>query len=458
MEKTNKENNFLSFIIILTLIVLTLIFFLIPKVKLNGNAKEVININTVYKDKSIKSNLIKKFTITNNINIKKVGNYTIHYKYNSPFLKFNIIRKVKVKDLKKPIIILKGKTSEYYCKGEDYKELGYYAYDNLDGNITHKVKAKRKEDYIEYSVKDKALNKTIIKRKIIEKDKKSPNLILNGSNIVYVKLNNNYNDPFANAYDNCDKDLTKKIKLTGIVNTSKVGDYPLTYSVTDKSGNKQETKRIVKVRKPLENGVIYLTFDDGPKDATTSSILDILKEKNVKATFFVTMNGSDDLIRRIVNEGHSIGIHTATHRYDIIYSSVENFFTDIEEVKNRIYSLTNIKTNLLRFPGGSSNTISKKYKEGIMSNLIKEVINKGYQYYDWNIESGDSSFATNKDKLYQRVTSLISKDKPNVILMHDIKTYTKDALPSIIDYAKSNGYTFDIITKDTMMITQRVNN
>src|SRR5699024_8931981 len=128
---------------------------------------------------------------------------------------------------------------------------------------------------------------------------------------------------------------------------------------------------------------IYLTFDDGPRDGTTDVILDILKEKGVKATFFVTMNGNDSLIKRIVDEGHSIGIHTASHKYDIIYASRDNYFNDLEQVHKRIYDITGVDSKLIRFPGGSSNTISKKYSEGIMSTLTKEVLNKGYQYYDW---------------------------------------------------------------------------
>ena len=170
------------------------------------------------------------------------------------------------------------------------------------------------------------------------------------------------------------------------------------------------------------------------------------------------MNGNGSLIKRIVDEGHSIGIHTASHKYDIIYASRDNYFNDLEQVHKRIYDITGVDSKLIRFPGGSSNTISKKYSEGIMSTLTKEVLNKGYQYYDWNVDSGDASFATNPHKLYNSVVNSISHDKYNVILMHDTKTYTRDALSSIIDYCLSNGYSFDSLDIDTMPIRQRLNN
>ena len=176
-------------------------------------------------------------------------------------------------------------------------------------------------------------------------------------------------------------------------------------------------------------------------------------------TFFdLSPLGSDSLIKRIVDEGHSIGIHTASHRYDIIYASVDNYFNDLEQVKDRIYNISGVETKLVRFPGGSSNTISKKYKEGIMTTLVNDILNKGYQYYDWNVDSGDASFATNPTKLYNSVINSISHDKYNVILMHDTKTYTRDALSKIIDYSLTNGYSFDSIDIDTMLVRQRLNN
>ena len=115
-------------------------------------------------------------------------------------------------------------------------------------------------------------------------------------------------------------------------------------------------------------------------------------------------------------------------------------------------------TKIIRFPGGSSNTVSRKYKEGIMSILTKEVLKRGYKYFDWNINSGDAGVTTNPLEEVSLVTSKLSKEKENVVLMHDIKTHTKEALRDIIRYGKENGYTFLPLTMDDDILTQKVNN
>ena len=143
-----------------------------------------------------------------------------------------------------------------------------------------------------------------------------------------------------------------------------------------------------------ESKVIYLTFDDGPS-RNTSYILDVLKSENVKATFFITGKGSDYIIKREYEEGHSIGLHTYSHNYKAIYSKVDAYFKDIEAVNQRLCDITTTRSKIVRFAGGSSNTISRRYKKGIMSELTKEVIARGYKYYDWNIDSGDASGVSN---------------------------------------------------------------
>ena len=419
--------------------------------------------NSKYYDEGIEAHFISKneknkIKVVSNVNTSKKGTYEVKYIYKNSLYTYEIKRTVIVEDLQAPSIVLNGNKTEYYCPNGKYEEVGYKAYDNVDGNITDLVKITKNKGEIIYEVKDSSNNKSVVTRKLKKKDNEKPNITLNGSNTVFVSLNESYMEDGAVALDNCDLDISNNIVITNNIDISKVGDYEVKYIVKDSSNNKSLVIREVKVRKLLDPNTIYLTFDDGPREGTTDVILDVLKEKGVKATFFVTNNGSDELIKRIVNEGHSIGIHTASHRYDVIYASVDNYFNDLELVKQRIYNLTGINTNLIRFPGGSSNTISKKYSEGIMSILTSEVLKRGYQYYDWNIESGDSSFATNKIKLYNSVTSKLSHDKYNVILMHDTKTYTRDSLAEIIDYAYSNGYNFSAISSSDMLVRQKVNN
>ena len=164
------------------------------------------------------------------------------------------------------------------------------------------------------------------------------------------------------------------------------------------------------------------------------------------------------LIKREYDEGHTVALHSASHDYSYIYSSVDNYFNDLKTVHDRVLNITGYDSRIIRFPGGSSNTISRKYQNGIMSYLTKEVLNRSYRYFDWNISSGDAGETTDSHEVVKNVTTKLSHDKVNVILMHDIKSYTRDALKEIIEYGKNNGYTFDKLDEHNEMITQKVNN
>ena len=153
-----------------------------------------------------------------------------------------------------------------------------------------------------------------------------------------------------------------------------------------------------------------------------------------------------------------MALHTASHNYSYIYSSVDNYYSDLYSVRERVKRLTGKDADIIRFPGGSSNTISRKYSEGIMSILTSDVLKRGFRYYDWNLASGDAGEFHTADEVYHYVISHLSKERINVVLMHDIKPYTRDALRRIIQYGKENGYVFNKITSKTEMLTQRVNN
>jgi len=215
-------------------------------------------------------------------------------------------------------------------------------------------------------------------------------------------------------------------------------------------------------KKKSNEGVIWLTFDDGPSANITPKVLDILKKENVKATFFVInySDSNEDLLKRAVAEGHTIGIHGYSHEYSKIYKSKETFMNNVYTLQDRIYKSTGVKTMYTRFPGGSSNTVSRKYCKGIMTELTKEMLAKGFKYYDWNISSGDAGGAKNAKDVYKNVTKNLSKKRGNMVLMHDFGGNKKglEALPDIIKYAKKEGYTFAKIDDDTPMYAQHVNN
>lgn len=209
-------------------------------------------------------------------------------------------------------------------------------------------------------------------------------------------------------------------------------------------------ERTVIVYKEGGEGVIYLTFDDGPSSTgSTTKILNILKEKNVKATFFVTGRGPDNLIKREYNEGHTVALHTNSHDYSYVYSSVDNYFNDLLSIQNRVYNITGKKIFIIRFPGGSNNTVSKKYDTDIMNKLKKQVVEKNFTYFDWNVTSRDAGGCKASNCVRDSVIKGLSKSKQNVVLMHDIKMYTADALKEIIEYGQANGYSFRAIEYNT---------
>ena len=291
----------------------------------------------------------------------------------------------------------------------------------------------------------------------------SPIIMLNGEKDIYINTGSNYQELGVKAIDNCDGDITRKVKITGYVNTDKPGIYKLKYQVQDNNKNINETERNIFVEdKRDDKGTIYLTFDDGPSNSITPKILDILKKENIKATFFVINHhtSTDYLIKRIHNEGHTIGLHSYTHDYSYIYSSADNYFNDLNKIEKKVYKLTGMTSDIIRFPGGSSNLVSKKYTPKIMTNLAKLVEEKGYVYYDWNVESKDAGGVKSSEEVYYNVINSLSKDNINIILLHDFEKnyYTLEALPKIIEYAKQNGYTFNNITNTTTQIKHSINN
>lgn len=368
-----------------------------------------------------------------------------------------VFRIVKVRDIEKPKIKLEQGKNVMVCPGDEYKEPGYIAVDNYDGDITKKVKTSHEDNKYIYEVTDSSNNKTKVVRTVTKGDKEAPKITLKEGDKVYSYVGATFVDPGVEVTDNCDKDIASKVKISNGIDNNKTGIYKVTYIVTDASGNKTEVTREVEV---LEsgNGVIYLTFDDGPKEGTTDVILDILKQYNVKATFFVINTGPDSLIKREFDEGHTVALHSATHDYAYVYSSVDNYFQDLTTISNRVEKITGQKAMFIRFPGGSSNTVSRKYSPGIMSTLSNEVHNRGYKYFDWNVSSGDAGGVTTSDGVYNTTTSQLSKDRSNMILFHDIKPYTRDALARIIEFGKQNGYRFERITERTEEVHQRINN
>lgn len=459
-----KNKNKLILIIGVVLIIFLLIYLFIPFFKLKGKREITLEVNNEYKENGYLTNT-KVLEVSNNINTSKLGTYTVLYKYKKYNKIKETIRVVNIVDKTPPELDLIGNLEINNCS-KSYQEEGYAAFDNYDGDLTQKVEKEIKDGKIIYKVKDSSNNITTKERIFSNIDKEDPIIKLKGSS-VNLKINNKYVEQGYTVTDNCDDDLTSKVEITNNININKEGTYEVIYKVKDKSGNESKEVRKVTVYTPKKcfssvsngkPGVIYLTFDDGPSTKNTARLLDILKEENVKATFFLTdKTNTDYLIKRMYDEGHTIGLHTASHNYKYIYSSTTNFIKDIEKIQEKVARITGEKSSIIRFPGGSSNTVSS-FNPGIMCTLSNMVIEKGYHYFDWNVSSGDAGSGRSKKNTYRNVTNNLSKNRANVVLMHDIYDSTVDAVKDIIKYGKDNGYTFEKITMDTEMYTHYVNN
>ena len=438
--------------------------------ELKGDKLVKIDFRSVYQEKGAKvmifaQDLSKNIKIQGNVDTNIVGKYKITYSYQFGFLPITKTREVQVVDREAPTLELKGKDTQKICPNKEYEEEGYTAVDNYDGDLTSQVERIITDDTIKYKVVDSSGNATIKERRIVKSDVDAPKIYLSSGEVVYVKQGSPYQEFGYTAVDTCDGDLTDQVKVTGTVDTNTIGSYELTYSVSDRQGNRQEVVRKVIVNEQKSSspsgkpGIVYLTFDDGPSGyGSTEKILDVLKEEGVKATFFVTSNGPDAIIKREYDEGHTVALHTATHNYAKVYASVDNYFQDLLQVQERVKNITGHTSTIIRFPGGSNNTVSNKYHKGIMSILKIEVANRGFLYFDWNVDASDAwqcaraKVTDKKTCVYRNVISGLSKEKSNVVLMHDIKDYTADALRDIIHYGKEHGYVFEALTEDVQQV------
>ena len=227
--------------------------------------------------------------------------------------------------------------------------------------------------------------------------------------------------------------------------------------------NKVSENKTAESKTTTSNGksIAYLTFDDGPS-SITNSVLDILKKYNVKATFFVINSGSYNktTLQREVNEGHTIGLHAYDHNYAIAYKDDNSYLDGIDKLRAKVKADTGFDSHYIRFPGGSSNTISKRYSKGIMSRITKTAKQRGYKYYDWNVDDDDAGRARTADDCYNNVVRELIPNRSNIVLMHDFGTNKKilEALPRIIEYCQKNGYTMLPIDDNTPEIHHGISN
>ncbi len=305
-------------------------------------------------------------------------------------------------------------------------------------------------------------------------DTQAPTLTLKGTAEMSLVKGNTFEDPGFTATDGYDGDLAAKVAVTGEVNTRETGDYTLTYTVADAAGNSATATRKVTVRNPVVrpqsvtppetgtvvpgNKTVYLTFDDGP-GPYTEKLLNVLAKYNAKATFFVTNNrpAYNHLFSRMAQDGHAVAIHTASHNYKKIYASEEAFYADLNEISDVIQQQTGIKPMLTRFPGGSSNTVSR-FNPGIMTRLAADLEAKGYRYFDWNVDSNDAGGASSTSEVVNNIKRGIAANSVSIVLQHDIKGFSVDAVDEVLRWGTANGYTFKALDSTSPTMRHGINN
>lgn len=223
--------------------------------------------------------------------------------------------------------------------------------------------------------------------------------------------------------------------------------------------NNKEGKKDKSGEKPAEEGktgkgkdnekskekIAYLTFDDGPSRNVTPQILDILREYDVKATFFVTgmaAESNKDILKRAYSEGHAIGNHSYSHNYKYLYSNVNNFLADMKKNEDILKEIlgSDFDVKLARLPGGSFGDNRVVYNKAIK--------NKGYKSIDWNALTGDAEgHHVTKDRLVQKLKNTSKGKNEVIVLMHDLgtKQTTAAALPEVIEYLRNEGYEFRVL-------------
>ncbi|QZY54562.1 polysaccharide deacetylase family protein [Crassaminicella profunda] len=241
-------------------------------------------------------------------------------------------------------------------------------------------------------------------------------------------------------------------------NTLSVGDDELFFMLQNKIlkekerilGEIQKKKEAEAERKRLllrkKGKIVYITFDDGPS-IYTEKIIHILDQYHAKATFFMLSNRIrtyKNIVRKLINEGHAVGLHGVSHNVRKIYRSPNTVVSEMNSCNTSLQQVTGTKTNLIRVPYGSAPYMTKPYRKAVQS--------AGYKMWDWNVDSRDSLGKNiSPNVIIRNVKKQVKKQKIPVILLHERSTTVK-ALPQILKYLKENGYNPVSINKNQQPI------
>lgn len=376
------------------------------------------------------------------------------------------VRTLVCQDVVAPTITLNVGDKLIIAEDSKFEDPGFVAWDDVDGDISANVITTGTIDtsiygkqYITYTVMDSSGNYYQTQRTVVVQEFTPPQLYL-ASTTAFVRAGEDFVESGYNAFDDIDGDVTSDVFVTGVVDSSVPGIYTLTYTAVDSSFNLTSLTKTVYVYEPQSDErrvnptdkIVYLTFDDGPYKYT-EQLLDILDKYNIDVTFFVTNQYPDyqHMINDAYFRGHTIGIHTYSHKFSSIYASESAYYNDLYSMSAVIEQQTGVAPIIIRFPGGSSNTVSRRYCKGIMSRLTESVTNNGYLYADWNVDSRDASTARTSAEVAANVIAGIQQFPTSIVLQHDTKQFSVEAVEEIICWGMLNGYTFLPMTEHTQM-------
>ena len=386
-----------------------------------------------------------------------LGKFKIHYLVVNDGEEQRFERIVNVVDTTPPAITVtdpEGTEGGSWMNGFSEPEIS--AYDLVDGDLSDAVQITHLDGKVIYSVADAQGNEAVLER-TPPQGSVAPEIMLTGGSDYTFTAAMDWVEPGYSVIDSDGTDLSELVQVSGYVTPYKLGDYTLSYQLSNSRGDTLRASRTVHVvaaeRKEAvipEQKTIYLTFDDGP-GPYTDQLLDLLAKYDVKATFFVTGNYPDyyDCIGRAYDEGHTIAVHTFCHDYRQIYRGVQAYFDDFKACEDLIYEQTGTYPTLFRFPGGSSNTVSS-FNPGIMGMLATYMRDMGYYYFDWNVSSGDAKpVQIPTYEVYRNVINGCAQYDTNVVLQHDVKDFSVAAVEDIIKWGLENGYQFLPLQEDS---------
>ncbi len=474
-EKKRRKRRRIAFLVCLIVVAAILLSIVVVAavnkwrlhIELNGKSSETIEVFDPYKEAGAKAwtegTLLKlirrpqKVTLNGEVDTGKVGDYTITYtaEYGEK-QQASVTRTVKVEDTEAPVITLVSNPDSYTLPGHEYVEEGYSATDNYDGDLTANVTSSENNGVITYTVTDSSGNVGTATRTINYKDPNAPVITLNGDAQQTIIVGGTWTSG-CTAVDDVDGDVTARVTQTGDVDVNTPGTYTVTYTVSDAAGNTATATQTITVvqltndeNQAVNGKVIYLTFDDGPCEYT-DQLLATLAKYNVHATFFTTSQFPKYLycIQEEAAAGHTVAVHTYSHEFSQVYASADAYWNDFNQQEAVVQQYTGQTTTIFRFPGGSSNTMSARYCPGIMTELVAEAAQKGLNYVDWNVSSGDADGQPTADQTFQNIITGVQSHDVSFVLCHDIHKNTVDCMDKTIQWCLENGYTFLPITANS---------